>query len=80
MSKTAATEATAKMTTTNGVVTLELSTGETYTTKDSNGFLGRLDRKIGADGWTRAGYRTVDGVMITTFARTRLLADFVAAR
>ena len=73
-----ATEATGKMTSTDGVVTLALSSGEVYTTKDSNGFLGRLDRLMGKDGWRRNGYRTVEGAMVTSFLRTQLLADFVA--
>jgi hypothetical protein len=75
-----ATEATATATTANGIVTLTLSTGETYTTKDSNGFLGRLDRKIANDGWRRNGYRTIDGVMVTTFARSQKMADYIATR
>lgn len=75
-----ATEATATATTANGIVTLTLSTGETYTTKDSNGFLGRLDRKIAEDGWRRNGYRTIDGVMVTEFARSQKMADYIASR
>jgi hypothetical protein len=75
-----ATEATATATTANGIVTLTLSTGETYTTKDSNGFLGRLDRKIANDGWRRNGYRTIDGAMVTTFARSQKMADYIATR
>lgn len=77
-----ATEATGQLTPNEaaGTVTLTLSSGETYTTKNSNGFLGRLDRMMAKDGWRRNGYRTVDGALTTSFARAQHLADFVAQR
>lgn len=72
--------ATATMISTNGTVTLALTSGERYTTKDSNGFLGRLDRKLGNDGWKRSGYRLNEGVMTASATRTQQNADFVASR
>lgn len=77
-----ATEATGQLTAAEdgSKVTLTLSSGDSYTTKNSNGFLGRLDRMMGKDGWRRNGYRTVDGALTTSFARPQHLADYVAQR
>jgi hypothetical protein len=63
-----------------GIVTLELTTGDTYTTKDGGNFVARLDRLMGADGWRRGGYRYEGGAMVANLTRTKLLADHVATR
>lgn len=75
-----ATAATATLASSNGKATLTLTTGESYTTKDGNRVLATLDRKIGQDGWKREGFRMIEGTMTAELTRTKLLADFVAAR
>lgn len=69
-----ATTATGTLTEAAGKVTLTLSSGDVFTTKDGNGFLGRLDRAMAAKGWRRNGYRVVGGIMTTEFARSAVLA------
>ena len=72
--------ATATLTANNGIVTMTLTTGETYTAKDGSRHISTLDRKIGNDGWKRSGYRVINGAMTAELTRSKLLADYVATR
>lgn len=77
---TAALEATGTLACNNGIVTLTLTSGETYTAKDGSRHISTLDRKMGNDGWKRSGYRIVDGAMTANLTRSKILADYVASR
>lgn len=59
------TAATATLTATNGIATLTLSTGQTFTTSERDGWIKRLDRKTQAAGWARiSGYSLQDGALV----------------
>lgn len=68
---------TGTLTSSNGIATLTLGTGETYTTKDTNGFIKRLDTKMTKDGWRRGGYDAQDGAMVATIKRSAVASKYL---
>lgn len=57
---------TATMTAQAGIVTVTLSNGATFTTKDGGQFVQRLDRQMRAANILRAGWSHEAGVLVTT--------------